>query len=219
MVPNGIDTKRFEHNTAARARLRREWGCENQFVWLAVGRLEPVKAYPTLLRAFAQIDTEKSTLLICGIGSVAESLRDFTVELGIADRVQFLGLRSDIPDVMSAADAFAISSDSEGLPLVLLQASAAGLPLVATHVGGNAEVAVNGVNGCLVPPGDPAAFAQSMRQVMSLSQSDRHAMGEAGRAHVVQFFDAERVFGCWEQLYSELLERASCRRDLKSMPA
>ena len=86
--------------------------------------------------------------------------------------MRFLGLRDDIAAIMRAADAFALSSNLEGLPLVLLQAAAAGLPIVATDVGGNTEVVVNGTNGYISPPGDPAAFARNRKSILS-GTSDR----------------------------------------------
>lgn len=202
VVHNGIDTTRFQPDAAARDRLRRELNLENRFVWLAVGRLELVKAYSTLLNAFARSRDQSSILLICGQGSLQDALTALTGQLGISHRVKFLGLRSDIPDVMNAADAFAISSDSEGLPLVLLQAAAVGLAIVATDVGGIGEVVVDGVNGFLVPPGDPAAFARAMDRLAALGGA---AMGRAGRARVRDLFETDRVVDQWEQLYANLL--------------
>jgi glycosyltransferase involved in cell wall biosynthesis len=126
-------------------------------------------------------------------------------ELGVGHRVRFLGLRDDIPDLMSAADAFALSSDMEGLPLVLLQAAAAGLPMVATDVSGNSEVVENGVNGYLVPPGWPDAFAKAMSDVESLPLPARMAQGLAGRERVAALFQVEPVVDRWEQLFEQLL--------------
>jgi glycosyltransferase involved in cell wall biosynthesis len=205
VVHNGIDTQAFVPDRAARQRTREKLQVEDRFVWLAVGRFELQKAYPTLLRAFARLDEDNRVLLICGKGSLAEQLLDLTAELKISDRVRFLGLRSDIPDLMRAADAFALSSDMEGLPLVLLQAAAAGLPIVATNVGGNAEVVVDGVNGYLLPAGDPEAFAGGMARLEALPACDRLLLGDAGRERVQAMFEAERIIDCWEQLFNELL--------------
>lgn len=209
VVPNGIDSGGFERDPAARVRLRRALGIEDRFAWLAVARLEPAKAYPTLLRAFAGLGDGPRTLLICGQGSRRGELEGLAGDLGIGGRVKFLGLRDDIPAVMSAADAFALSSDLEGLPLVLLQASAAGLPIVATDVGGNAEVVEHGVNGEIVPPGNPEAFARGMARIEVLSTSERAAMGDAGLTRVRTRFEAERVIDRWESLYTELLDDAA----------
>lgn len=208
VMPNGIDTDRFITGPETRDRMRQALGITGQFTWLAVGRLEQVKAYPTLLRAFARVADSSATLLICGQGSLAADLGALADELKIAARVRFLGLRADIPDVMSAADAFVMSSDSEGLPLVLLQASAAGLPIVSTDVGGAGEVVVDGATGYLVPAGNPAALARAMDRMAALPQVDRAAMGRAGRARVQTMFQAQRIVDRWERLYRQLLDGA-----------
>jgi glycosyltransferase involved in cell wall biosynthesis len=207
IMPNGIDSERFRPDPAARCRMRRELDVEDQFVWLAVGRLELAKAHPTMLRAFALRGEGPRTLLICGKGTLHDELRAEADALGIGHRVRFLGLRSDIPALMSAADAFALSSDLEGLPLVLLQASAARLPIVATDVGGNAEVVVDGVNGYVVPAGNPEDFARKMAMVEAMPASDRLALGRAGQTRVKDLYEAERVVDRWEGLYAELLRR------------
>jgi glycosyltransferase involved in cell wall biosynthesis len=206
VVHNAIDTSRYAFDSQARAQLRGELGLENQFTWLAVGRLEPVKAYPTLLRAFAKLNPATAgTLLICGEGSLKAQLIALTQELKIDGRVRFLGLRNDIPRVMSAADAFTLCSDSEGLPLVLLQAAAASLPIVATSVGGIGEVVIDGINGRQVPPSEPDAYAMAMREILALSPGQRKAFGEAGRSRAEQLFQTTPVVDQWEQLYAQLL--------------
>jgi glycosyltransferase involved in cell wall biosynthesis len=214
VVYNGIETTRFARDMNARRRLRRELAVAGQFVWLAAGRLEAAKAYPTLLRAFAQLGDNAGVLLICGQGSLKNELLALADALHVASRVKFLGLRPDMPEMMSAADAFVLSSDSEGLPLVLLQASAAGLPIVATDVGGNGEAVVDQVTGLLVPPGNPSLFAGAMRELSSLPASDRAAMGQAGLERVQRHFDAGQVADQWEAVYADLLARSPVPRRL-----
>jgi glycosyltransferase involved in cell wall biosynthesis len=220
-VPNGIECQRYAPNPAARKRLREEMGIDTDFVWLAVGRLELQKAYWTMLRAFAKLDPARNTLLICGSGSMRDSLVALAAELGLGNRARFLGLRKDIPDLMSAADAFVLSSDMEGLPLVLLQASAAALPIVATNVSGNPEVVIEGVNGFLTPPGSPELFAQAMQRMAALPPAERLAMGRAGQARVQKLFQVEPVVDQWEQLFGELLNATGgqSRRRAPAVPA
>jgi glycosyltransferase involved in cell wall biosynthesis len=208
VVPNGIDSAEFAPDAAARMRVRQTLGVEDRFVWLAAGRLESAKAYPTLLRAMARMPEGPGVLLICGRGSRRDELMALVAELGITNLVRFMGLRQDIPDMMRAADGFVLSSDSEGLPLVLLQASAAALPIVATNVGGNGEAVADGQSGYLVPPGDPEALAAGMCRVADLDAADRARLGEAGLRRVREMFEAERIVDQWEQLYGELLRRA-----------
>lgn len=206
VIPNGIDCALYHRDCRERDRLRGELGVGNDFVWLAVGRLESAKAYPTMLRAFAKLGEGARRLLICGQGSQREALQGLAVDLGVGDRVSFLGLRDDIPAVMSASDAFALSSDVEGLPLVLIQASAAGLPIVATDVGGNAEVVDSGESGYLVPAGDSERFSQEMARLEGMEAAERLAVGRKGQARAHDDFEAERVMDMWAKLYTGLLE-------------
>jgi len=209
-IPNGIDTSRFQPNPMVRQAVREQLGCApDAFVWLTVGRLEPVKNHLGLLSAFREVAAvhPNARLLIAGQGSLQAATEQRIVELGLAGRVRLLGLRRDIPDLLNAADAFVLPSLWEGMPLTLLEASATALPIVATDVGGNSEVVLDGKTGYLVPPQEAKALTQAMLRVMLLSANDRIAMGQAGRAHVVQNFDLERVVDRWESLYRELLQR------------
>ena len=209
-IPNGIDTARFHPNSKARQAVRDALGCsERAFVWLTVGRLEPVKNHLELLRAFREVVAvhPHARLLIAGQGPLQAAIEQRIAELGLAERVRLLGVRRDIPDVLNAADAFVLPSLWEGMPLTLLEAGAAALPIVATAVGGISEIVLEGKTGYLVPARDMDALAEAMRRVMRLSDADRMTMGQAGRAHVVQNFDLERVVDRWEALYRELLQR------------
>jgi glycosyltransferase involved in cell wall biosynthesis len=123
-------------------------------------------------------------------------------------RVHFLGVRRDVPQLMAAADGYLLSSAWEGMPVVLLEAAAVGLPVVATRVGGVAEVVEDGVSGFLVPPGDPTALAQAMEKIEALTPEQRRAMGARGRALVEQRYSTGSVVDMWERLYSGLLPPA-----------
>jgi glycosyltransferase involved in cell wall biosynthesis len=106
---------------------------------------------------------------------------------------------------MRAADGYVMSSAWEGLANVLLEASCAELPVVATDVGGNREVVRDGTSGILVPPHHPGKLAAAMRQVMRMSPAGRQAMGRAGRAGVVERYSIEKITGRWEEIYAGLL--------------
>ncbi|MGJ5813651.1 glycosyltransferase [Paludibaculum fermentans] len=203
-LPNGLDTSLYRPDSEARLRLRQELGLTG-FTWLAVGRFEKPKNYPLMLRAFVGLAQPDATLVLCGAGSLEPSIRRQIQELGLEAQVRLLGIREDIPAVMNAADAFVLSSDTEGLPMVILQASATGLPIVATDVGGNREAIQPGETGLLTPPGDQHALTAAMRQVASLSADERAAWGAAARRHTISKYDLQVVADRWEALYSELL--------------
>ncbi|MGI6285991.1 glycosyltransferase [Neomoorella humiferrea] len=206
-VPNGVDIERFRPNPEARVRLRHELNFDNAFVWLAVGRFEEAKDYPNMLRAFAKVlrSGKNAILLIAGQGTLKDEAESLALELGIARSVRFLGVRQDVPDLMNAADAYVMSSAWEGMPMVLLEAGAVGLPVVATDVGGNREVVLDTRSGFLVPPKDSDALACSMLQLMDMYPEERRRMGQVARAHIEANYSLERVVDQWEALYRELL--------------
>lgn len=208
-IPNGVDTERFRHDPVARDRLRRELALENRFVWLAVGRLETPKDYPNMLRAFANVRKTRpdAMLLVAGEGPLRAEMESLIHTLGIGSAVRLLGLRRDVPDLMSAADAFVLSSSREGLPNVLLEAHATGLLAVATDVGGNGEVLLNGTTGFLVPPRDANALAEGMLRLMTLPEPKRQQMGQRARQHILANFSMEHIVEQWEGLYLQLLEK------------
>jgi glycosyltransferase involved in cell wall biosynthesis len=205
VIQNGIDTSQFSPDPATREAARRELGVESKFVWLAVGRLEIQKAYPVLLQAMSLLPGSDAVLLICGQGSLRSELEQCAAGLRLGERVRFLGLRGDIPKLMNAADAMTLSSDIEGLPLVLLQAGASGLPMIATDVGGNGEAVIDNDNGWLVPPQSPQRLAEAMARLMALSPQERAKMGERGRERVCKLFDTQRVVDRWLALYTQVL--------------
>ena len=181
-----------------------------KLVWLAVGRFELPKNYALMIRAFSfalQHSRRDMVLLICGAGSMQPQVEAQVRELGLESHVRFLGIRHDIPQVMNAADAYVLSSDTEGLPMVLLQASASALPIVATNVGGNAEVVQHNRTGFLVPRGDTMALADAIERTSGLNAFDRARLGGAGRQFTHENFGIGHIVDQWEELYQQLLTR------------
>lgn len=214
-VVNGLEPEAFAPDAERRERARSDLGLDGRFAWLAVGRLDVQKDYPTMLAATMQAAQSHPALAVVVVsdGPLRSALELERQRLGLrADQVRFLGARADVPDLMRAADAYLMSSAWEGLPMVLLEASAAHLPIVATDVGGNAEIVVQDRNGALVPAGDPLALATAMSHLMALPADERSAMGAAGAAHVDEHFRLDRVVDTWEALYGELLAGAAGRR-------
>jgi len=210
VVPNGVDVDRFQHLPAGtRESMRSSLSLGKEFVWLAVGRFEIAKDYPNMLEAFAGVCERypDAKLLLVGRGSLREETEALLRQRNLEKSVRFLGVRHDIPEVMSSADGYVMSSAWEGMPMVLLEAGAAALPIVATRVGGNQEVVGEGETGYLAPPRDPAALAAAMQRLMSLSGAERRSMGARGREHVRMHYGLQRVAEQWEALYRELLAR------------
>ena len=148
---------------------------------------------------------------IAGGGELEPYLRELAEELGVMQRVHVLGPRQDVPALMHALDVFAMPSIWEGFGLVLLEAMAAGKPIVASRVATIPEVVVDGETGLLVPAGDAAALADALASLAAHPELARH-MGEAGRERLRQRFSIDKMVGDTETLYRELLdERAAAR--------
>jgi glycosyltransferase involved in cell wall biosynthesis len=162
-----------------------------------------------MLRAFAAVRERRpeSVLLLVGRGSLQKETELLARDLGLGGGVRFLGVRTDVPEVMSAADGYVMSSAWEGMPMVLLEAAAAALPIVATRVGGNDEVVRHEGTGFLVPPSDHEALGLAMLRLSELPEPERRAMGDRGREHIRTTYDLERVADRWEDLYREVLAR------------
>jgi glycosyltransferase involved in cell wall biosynthesis len=206
VVPNAVDTVRFRPLPDARRSLRGELAMGDEFVWLAVGRFEEAKDYPTMIAAMAAhaVSRPGSRLLLVGKGSLQADVEALVRRHGLGDRVRFLGVRRDVPELMSAADGYLLSSAWEGMPVVLLEAAAAALPIVATRVGGVSEVVEDATTGFLAPPRDPAALARAMERLEVLDRGERVAMGSRGRELVERSYSTDSIMGRWERIYSEL---------------
>jgi glycosyltransferase involved in cell wall biosynthesis len=214
-LPNGVDIQRFQPNRASRSAKRAELGLGDCFAWLAVGRLVPAKNYALMLRSFASVQNPNAKLIIAGEGPLRTQLENLARQLDISDRVHFLGPRNDVTELMNAVDAYVMSSDWEGMPMVLLEASASGLPIVATNVGGNAEVVRHGITGLLVPPQQKDALASAMTTMMSLPPVKLAVMGRSGRELTSVHYNIESIVDSWESLYLELLDKVKENDDAR----
>lgn len=183
-VVNGIDLARVvQRSDAAKDSLLASLRVQGRpLVFGTVGRLNALKDQRTLLRAFAQIEPAShagaapAILVIAGEGEMRATLEDERARLGLEGRVFLLGQRDDVPQVLAGCDVFVLSSITEGYSLALVEAAAAGLPMLATDVGGNAEIVAQGRTGMLVPASDPQALAKAM----TLLAHDRFACERMG---------------------------------------
>jgi len=175
---------------------------------ISVARLSAEKDFPTLLRAVALAVREvpELRLKLVGDGPEREKLESLSRELGITGCVEFLGERTDVPQLLAEAGFFVSSSLTEGISLTLLEAMAVGLPVVATAVGGNSEIVADGVTGELVPAADPAALSEAIVHICR-NQNRWPTLGQAGRDRVAQHFEVRRMVSDYEQLYRELLSK------------
>jgi len=180
---------------------------ERPFRWISVGRLAPVKDYPTLLRAFATLNCEP-TLQIVGNGLEEHVLRSLASELRIENRVHFAGFQCNVQPFLAAADAFVLSSLWEGLPIGVLEAAAASLPVVATDGNGTREAMRPNKAGYLVPVGDVDALSQAMASIMAMPIDQRLNMGECGRRFVEKHFSLPVIADQWQSLYTQLLQNS-----------
>jgi len=214
VIGNGIDVDAWRPDAHGRAKARRELGVRNEFLWLAVGRLETVKDYPSLLLAMTRTP-EKARLIVLGAGPREGELMELADRLGLKRRVRFAGFEPNVVRWMRAADGFVLSSRYEGLPMVLLEAGACGVPVVATDVPGTREVVVDGQTGWLAPAGDAPKLAKTMKKLMCMRPDERRAMEERARRHVTEHFSLEAVLDRWERLYADLLERKKAARHIR----
>lgn len=203
-VPNGIDVERFApRDERARERLAGTLGLPpHTRVIGTVGRLNPVKDHAALLQAFARLrDAMPDTaLVLVGDGALRGELAALAAAPELAGRVHLLGDRSDVANLLRAFDLFVLSSRSEGYSIALLEACASGLPIVATEVGGNAEIVHAGENGLLVPPGDPAVLADALR-VLLADPARARSMGQAGLEWVRREGSLAAMAARYAQLY------------------
>ncbi|MEN0068297.1 MAG: glycosyltransferase [Myxococcota bacterium] len=206
-MPNGIDIDRFAPDPERRQAARSQLGLGDAFVYLAVGRMTEQKDWPNLLDAAARALGPNDRLLVVGEGELRNEVARGIVERRLGDRVQMLGTRTDIDDLMRAADVYVMSSAWEGLPIVLLEASAAGLPIIATNVGGNDQIVQPGVTGWLVPAQSANALAQAMMQVRQTPAARRAAMGQQARHHVATTYSMAAIAKTWVALYEDLLAK------------
>lgn len=204
-VPNGIDLSRFSRDRDVRSKKRKELSLgDSDFVWVAVGRFDEQKDYPNLLRAVAELDDVPFKLLVAGDGSLLPDMRQMAKDLMVQDKVHFLGVRSDINELMNAADAFVMSSAWEALPMALLEAAATALPIVATDVGGCAQIVLDGQTGRCIRSQDSVALADAMRQIMGMEENERHQLGFNGAEHAREMFGLDNVVDQWSEIYQEL---------------
>jgi sugar transferase (PEP-CTERM/EpsH1 system associated) len=210
-ICNGVDTQRFYPRTGVRLPFGPDGFVRDQTIVVGtVGRMHTVKDQLTLVRAFLHliqsdlIAREKLRLVMIGDGPLREKSQKLLVAAGADGFAWAPGERADIPEILRAFDLFVLPSIAEGISNTILEAMASGLPVVATHVGGNPELVEQGRTGMLVPPSDPAAMAEAIRAY--LHDPDKLVQhGLAGRKKVDAKFSIESMVNGYMAVYDAVL--------------
>ena len=204
VIRNAIDTTRFAvADPAARSILQAMFPAPRDIIVAGIGRLSPEKGFDLLIEA-ARITIARvpgAGFVLLGDGPERHALEERVRAAGLEGRVAFAGFRSDVDRLLPGADILAQSSHTEGLPNVVLEACAAGIPVVATAVGGTGEVIRDGVNGFLVAPGNAVALADRLLELM-VSADLRQSMGESGRGVVRRDFSFADQCARYERLFA-----------------
>lgn len=214
-ICNGVDTQRFRPAVQRASIAGSPFADPAAVVIGTVGRLQTVKDQVSLVRAVAiarkqGVDGSALRLLIAGDGPQRAEVESEIRAAGIADITWLAGERSDVPEVMRAIDVFVLPSRAEGISNTILEAMASGLPVVATDVGGNAELVVAGQTGALVPAENPDAMAQALLRYTS-DAALRQKHGASGRQRVEQNFSIDNMVTRYTQLYESLLRPTGAR--------
>jgi len=200
LIENGVDVGEIEAIPPAPTS---EVGGEGGFVIGFVGQLIPRKGIDVLLKALAGLPGAGWRCLLVGRGEAEPALTEQVRALGIAERVRFLGFRDDRIALLKRFDLFVLPSHAEGIPRVLMEAMAAGVPVVASDIEGVRDLVTHGTTGRLFPPGDAGALGEALAASMA-DPGPARKMAEAARARVYAHFSAERMARQYERLYAEL---------------
>jgi glycosyltransferase involved in cell wall biosynthesis len=217
VIANCIPTASYSSPQVPREQWRTQEGFANDDVlFVCVARFARQKNHALLLKAFATgpASDPRARLILAGDGTLRGELEMQVAALGLGDRVRFLGVRTDIQDILGASDVFVLSSDYEGNPLSILEAMAAGLPTVATGVGAVPSLLADKTGGVLVQPGDAEGFSKAMESLLA-NHKVRESMGAAAARRARENFDVTNMVRAYEEVYERL--HSNMRADNPSM--
>jgi len=205
VIYNGIDLARFEASATGGREVRRALGlADTDRIALHVARLDTIKDHDTALRAMERLSSEipELKLLIVGEGPEADRIDARIEELGLASTARRLGLRADVPDLLAASDLLLLTSVSEGIPLALIEAMAARVPIVSTDVGGVSEVV--GTSALLVPPGDDEELAAAVARLCREPDLGPR-LSQAGKERALRHFSLDAMAHRYRELYNDMI--------------
>lgn len=209
-IINGVDSERF-HPGQDRSSLPPGFAPPGTLIIGTVGRLEKVKDQPNLVRAFIRLvesvpeARQRLRLVIIGEGSLRTEIERRLNEAGLRDLAWLSGARDDVPELLRTMDVFVLPSQAEGISNTILEAMACGLPVVATAVGGNAELVVAGETGRRVPASDPEALAATIREYVDAPER-MLTHGAAGRQRIEEQFNMDAMVGAYLKVYDAVLK-------------
>lgn len=205
-IHSGVDVDRFMNIQVNIAEKKRMLGLNSKgLVVGTVGWLLPIKGPLHLLKAMPYVweNHPETSLIFVGKGDLEKGLKEEARRMGVSDKVIFLGWRDDIPEIMQVLDVFVLPSLNEGMGRVLVEAMAAGKPVVASRVGGILDLVKEGQNGCLAEPGDEKGLAIAIKKLLD-DKKMRDEMGKRGR-EMAQGFSVEKMIEKIDVLYESLL--------------
>jgi glycosyltransferase involved in cell wall biosynthesis len=211
MIANGLCTATYE-NLPSRLEARSQLGLPaGSFIVGIVARLTGLKGHDLLINVFARIVSKMpgAVLLIVGDGGGRPALRSQIQKLGLERQVLLMGARNDVPAILAAMDVFCLPSESEGMPMTVLEAMAAGLPVVASNVGGIPEIVQEGRTGLMVPPGASEELEAALLCLANAPTLARE-MGREGRERLVRKFSLKQAIDSYEGLYKQVV----CSKDV-----
>ncbi len=197
----GLNLEKFQKTGRPREEVREEFGLksDDKFI-VSVGELDDNKNHITVIKALAQLEQKNFKYVVCGVGPNKKMLEQYAQERGMGDKVILAGFRSDIPDILHAADLFVFPSFHEGLPVSALEAMASGLPLICSKIRGNVDIVKDGVNGFLFEPEDYLSLAIAMERLI-VNQNLAESFGEKNK-DIVKAFSQEAVINELKKLYT-----------------
>lgn len=201
----GVDINRIMECHVDKAEYKEKLGLPKDCVLLlSIGEMIERKNHEVIIRALAKVDNKNVYYAICGKGPLKEYLQNLAEELGIGERVKFLGFRKDIPELCNTADISAFPSKIEGLGLAGIEAMAAGVPLISSNVHGILDYVKDGVTGYALPPADVEGFARSI-EILSSSEEVRQVMKETCQK-AVEPFEIKNALRVMWNIYDEILK-------------
>jgi len=216
VLENSVDFERFANVSISKQQARILLGLPpHAFVFGSIGRLAPTKGFSFLIEAFAKLKRQmpSAQLIFIGDGPLRNELEQQAAKTIYADSIYFLGHRNNVPELLKALDAFVLSSIAEGMPRAILEGMAAGVPCIATEVGGISEIINSKDVGILVRPKDSSALAEAMTNVANMSEQELIKLVDKARDRVHRFYSHDVVRGKIRSLYNAEMKKVlqNCR--------